>query len=89
MTGSLAVKVASNGRLVLPKAVREALGLKDAGVVVMSVVDDEVRLTSMSKNIAAAQAMYRAHVKRDLSTDDFLKDRRKETLAERTFDQAN
>jgi AbrB family looped-hinge helix DNA binding protein len=89
MTGSLAVKVASNGRLVLPKAVREALGLKDAGVVVMSVVDDEVRLTSMAKNVAAAQAYYKAHVVRDYSTDDFLDDRRKEALAERTFDEAD
>jgi AbrB family looped-hinge helix DNA binding protein len=89
MANSLAVRVASNGRLVLPKAIRKALGLEDAGVVVISVVDDEVRLTSMAKNVAAAQAYYKAHVVRDYSTDDFLEDRRKEALSERTFDEAD
>lgn len=89
MANSLAVRVASNGRLVLPKAIRKALGLEDAGVIVMSVVDGEVRLTSMAKNVAAAQAYYKAHVLRDYSTDDFLEDRRKEALAERTFDEAD
>jgi bifunctional DNA-binding transcriptional regulator/antitoxin component of YhaV-PrlF toxin-antitoxin module len=85
----MSVRVASNGRLVLPKAIRKALGVENAGVVVMSVVDDEVRLTSVAKNIAAAQAYYKAHVLRDATTDDFLEDRRKEALAERTFDKAD
>jgi bifunctional DNA-binding transcriptional regulator/antitoxin component of YhaV-PrlF toxin-antitoxin module len=89
MSNSMSVRVASNGRLVLPKAIRKALGVENAGVVVMSVVDDEVRLTSVAKNIAAAQAYYKAHVLRDATTDDFLEDRRKEALAERTFDKAD
>lgn len=83
---AISVHVASNGRLVLPKAMRAALGLKDAGVVVMSVVNEEVHLTSMASNIAAAQAMYRAHVVRDQTTDEFLAQRRLEALAERRFD---
>lgn len=88
MTASLSIRVASNGRMVLPKAIRTALGLKDAGVIVVSVVDNEIRLTSMAKNIAAAQAYYREHVVNDNSTDDFLAERRKEALAENIKDLA-
>ena len=82
---TMSVRVASDGRMVLPKAICAALGLKDGGVVVMLVVDDQVHLTSMASNIAAAQAYDRAHVVSDQNTDEFLAQRRIEALAERRF----
>ena len=66
-------RVARNGRLVLPKMVREALGMADGGTVVFSVEGDEVKLTSIH------QSLYRQYATRNASVDDFLAERRAET----------
>jgi len=83
MTASIDVRVAPNGRMVLPRAVREALGVKGAAVVVLSVEGDEVKISSMSKGVARAQALYRAHATADRSSDAFLDDRRREAARDR------
>ena len=70
------VKVAQNGRLVLPKSVREALGMADGGTVVFSVEGGEVKLTSIHQSIRHAQELYRQHAAHDLSVDDFIAERR-------------
>jgi AbrB family looped-hinge helix DNA binding protein len=80
MSEMVKVQVAANGRMVVPKAIRNALGLKDAGTIIMSVDDGQVHITSMAMRIAQAQAHYRAHVVNDLSSDDFLAERRREAL---------
>jgi bifunctional DNA-binding transcriptional regulator/antitoxin component of YhaV-PrlF toxin-antitoxin module len=72
------VRIAPNGRMVLPKSARTALGLTGEGVISLSVEGDEVKLSSMQANIKHAQALYRAHVKTDQSSDGFLADRREE-----------
>jgi bifunctional DNA-binding transcriptional regulator/antitoxin component of YhaV-PrlF toxin-antitoxin module len=72
-------RIAANGRMVLPKAVRTALGVNGAGVVSISVEGEEVRLTSIASRVKHAQALYRQHVKNDRSSDDFLEERRQET----------
>jgi AbrB family looped-hinge helix DNA binding protein len=72
------VKIAANGRLVLPKSARAALGIEDAGALVLSIEGDEVRLSSVLAGVKRAQALYRKHVKSDYSSDDFLKERRRE-----------
>jgi AbrB family looped-hinge helix DNA binding protein len=71
-------KVAQNGRLVLPKLVREALGMADGGTVVFSIDGDEVKLTSIRQSIRRAQDIYRQHATSDHSVDDFIADRRAE-----------
>lgn len=71
-------RIAANGRMVLPKAVRAALGVTGAGVVALSVEGDEVKLTSMASRIKHAQALYRQHAKGDYTVDDFLRERREE-----------
>ena len=76
------VRLAPNGRMVLPKAARAALGVTGAGVVSLSVDGDEVKLTSMATNVKRAQALYRLHVKNDRSSDDFLEERRQEAARE-------
>jgi bifunctional DNA-binding transcriptional regulator/antitoxin component of YhaV-PrlF toxin-antitoxin module len=72
------VRMAANGRLVLPKAARAALGLEGAGVLAVSVDGDEVKLISIARSVAQAQALYRDHVSHDQTSDDFLAERRRE-----------
>jgi AbrB family looped-hinge helix DNA binding protein len=69
------VRVSENGRLVLPRSVRKALGMEGGGVLVLSVEGDTVTLTSMRQSISKAQTLYRANVIDDLSSEDFLRDR--------------
>lgn len=75
-------RVAQNGRTVLPKSVREALGLKGGGMVIFSVEGDEVTLASVQKAVERAQALYRQHALRDRSTEDFIAERRTEAARE-------
>ena len=78
MAQVITARIAANGRMVLPKAVRAALGVTGAGVVALSVEGDEVKLTSMASRIKRAQALYRQHAKGDYTVDDFLRERREE-----------
>ncbi len=83
MNKMIDVRIASNGRMVLPRSVRDVLGVKGAGVVMLSVEGDEVRLTSMRSGVERAQALYRAHVTADEASDCFLADRRREAARDR------
>ena len=83
MSQVITMRVAANGRVVLPKAAREALGVTGAGVVSLSVEGDEVKLTSIATNVKRAQALYRKHVKNGTSSDDFLEERRQEAERDR------
>ena len=83
MQQAINVRIAPNGRMVLPKAVRAALGVEGAGVIALTVDGDEVKLTSMASRIRYAQALYREHVKSDYSSDDFLEERRQEAERDR------
>ncbi len=87
MSQVVTMRVAANGRVVLPKAAREALGVTGAGVVSLSVDGDEVKLTSMASNVKRAQALYREHVKNGTSSDDFLEERRQEAAKENARDR--
>ena len=82
MSQMIDVRIAPNGRMVLPKAARAALGVTGAGIVALSVDGDEVKLTSMASRVRYAQALYREHVKNDRSSDDFLEERRREAERE-------
>ena len=82
MSQVLTMRIAANGRVVLPKAAREALGLTGAGVISLSVEGDEVKLTSVASRVRYAQALYRQHVTNDRSSDDFLEERRQEAERE-------
>ncbi len=77
------VRIATNGRMVLPRAVREALGMTGAGVVLLTVDGDDVRLTSMRRSIERAQALYRQYVIDDQPSGAFLEDRRREAERDR------
>ena len=72
------IRIAKNGRMVLPRSARNALGVTGAGVVVLSIDGDDVKLSSMRQSIKRAQELYRQHATNDLSVDDFLAERRAE-----------
>ena len=83
------VRVATNGRMVLPRSVRNALGVTGAGIVVLSIDGDEVKLSSIRQSITRAQALYRANVTNDQSSDDFLEERRIEAEQDQAADEQN
>jgi bifunctional DNA-binding transcriptional regulator/antitoxin component of YhaV-PrlF toxin-antitoxin module len=83
MQNVINTRIAANGRLVLPKAVRAALGVTGAGVVALTVDGDAVTLTSMASRVKHAQALYRQHVRNDLSSDDLLAERQQDAERDR------
>lgn len=72
------IRVAENGRLVLPRAVRDAMGLRGQGVLILTLDDDGVHLSPVAKGVSRARALYRAHAAQPRSVDAFLADRRAE-----------
>ena len=83
MGKALDVRVAQNGRMVLPKAARDALGLTDGGTIVVSVEGHEVKLTSIHQSVRLAQYLFSQHVHGKLTADDFLLERRAEAALEK------
>ena len=82
MSIAIDIKVAQNGRMVLPRSVRDALGMADGGTLVLSVEGDEVKLTSIRQSIKRAQDLYRQFATNDSSVDDFIAERRAEAARE-------
>lgn len=78
MVQTLDLRVGANGRMVLPKAVREAMGLSGDTKVIATVDGEEVRLTPIHHGALRAQELYRQYAKKDRTVDDFLSDRRDE-----------
>ena len=49
------VRVAPNGRMFLPRSVRQMLGLTSSGVVMLSIKGDDVKLTSLHQGVKRAR----------------------------------
>ena len=81
-TQSIDVKVASNGRMILPASVRKAMGLHGDAKVILTVEDDQVRLSPIGHGVSRAQKLYREHAKQGRTIDDFLSDRKAEAVTE-------
>ncbi len=73
--------VASNGRVGLPAEVRKRLDLLDGGDLVMEETPDGLVLRTVAQSVAHAQAIARRHLaeRPDVSVDDFIARRRKES----------
>ena len=76
------IKVAGNGRMILPALVRKAMGLHGDAKVILTIEDDHVRLSPIGHGVSRAQALYREHAKQARTTDDFLSDRKVEAVAD-------
>ena len=81
-TQTMDIRVSDNGRMVLPAAVRKAMGLHGDTKVILTLEDDQVRLSPIGHGVSRAQALYREHAKQARTTDDFLGDRAAETAAD-------
>jgi AbrB family looped-hinge helix DNA binding protein len=77
MTPEARVRINENGRVVIPAAFREALGVKPGDEIILRVEDDELRITTMKRRIARAQRTVRKYVKPGVSlVDELIAERR-------------
>ncbi len=75
--------VASNGRIVLPADVRKRLDVSEGGELVMEETADGLVLRTVAQSVGHAQSIARRHLadRPDVSVDDFLSRRRKDSGA--------
>ena len=83
------VKLGEGGRLVIPAAMREALGVKPGDEMALEVVDGELRIKSYMAVIRELQAEFRKLVPEGTDVvEDFLRERREEQKrADERFDR--
>jgi AbrB family looped-hinge helix DNA binding protein len=72
------MKLNENGRVVIPAALRTALGIRAGDELVMRIEDDELRITTLKRRIERAQNNVRKYVKPGTSlVDELIAMRRK------------
>ena len=70
-------RVNQNGRVVIPASFRKRLGIRNGDEVVLRIEDDELRITTLKRNIERAQKMVRKYVKTKRSlVDELIAERR-------------
>jgi bifunctional DNA-binding transcriptional regulator/antitoxin component of YhaV-PrlF toxin-antitoxin module len=69
------VKLAANGRMLLPQAVRDAMGVKGETRIIVTVDGTDVRLSPISNVVSRLQALYREHATCDADSGAFLAER--------------
>jgi AbrB family looped-hinge helix DNA binding protein len=71
------MRVNENGRVVIPASFRKRLGIRVGDEVVLQIQDDELRITTLKRNIERAQSLVRKRVKAGTSlVDELLAERR-------------
>jgi len=71
------MRVNQNGRIVIPAAFRKAIGIEVGDEVVLSVQDDELRITTQQRRIQRAQQRARTYLKPGTSlVEELLAERR-------------
>lgn len=77
------VKVGPAGRIVIPAAFREALGIGEGDTVILSLEEGEVRLMTVDGAIKHVQSVMRQYVPEGVSVvDELIADRRREAAEE-------
>jgi AbrB family looped-hinge helix DNA binding protein len=71
-------KIAANGRLVLPREVRNALGIEGATKLAITVEDGAAQLTTIAHGLAKAQAIAKKYVTDKSIVDEFLAERERD-----------
>ncbi len=82
MMNEFVVKLGTNGRLVIPAAVRRALGVAEGDELSLALVDDELRVTTLRAAVRRAQRVMAQRVPAERSLAD-------ELIAERRAAAAN
>jgi AbrB family looped-hinge helix DNA binding protein len=71
-------RINENGRVVIPASFRKRLGIRAGDEVVLRIEDDELRITTLKRNIERAQKLIRKHIKPGKSlVDELIAERRK------------
>lgn len=71
------VKVAENGRVVIPVEFRKALGVAAGGELILRWEEDELRISTIRQNIERARRRVRQYVKPGASlVDELIAERR-------------
>lgn len=77
MSPRVRMRVNPNGRVVIPASFRKRLGIRTGDEVVLRIEDDELRISTLKRNIERAQRLVRKHVKRRVSlVDELIAERR-------------
>ncbi len=71
-------RIGGKGRIVIPVAMREALGIVDGDVLDLQVVDGELRIATMRERLRRAQEWVRQYVPAGVSLADELSAERRE-----------
>jgi AbrB family looped-hinge helix DNA binding protein len=79
------VKVAANGRFVLPADVRKQLGIEAGDTLMLNVDEFGVTLTTAAQRVAKAQALYREYSKGKppFTVDEFITEKRADAALEK------
>ncbi|MFZ0977775.1 MAG: AbrB/MazE/SpoVT family DNA-binding domain-containing protein [Candidatus Acidiferrales bacterium] len=72
MKSKTRMRVNENGRVVIPASFRQALGISIGDEVILRIVDDELRITTLRRRLQRAQRLVRKHVKSTTSLVDEL-----------------
>lgn len=71
------LRINENGRIVIPASFRKALGVNPGDEVILSLEEDELRITTMKRRIERAQRHVRKYVKPGVSlVDELIAERR-------------
>lgn len=72
------MRIGAKGRLVIPVAIREALGMAEGEVLDLRVVDGELRIVTLRETIRRVQERARRYIKPGVSLADELSAERRE-----------
>jgi len=77
MKTKTSMRINENGRVVIPASFRKRLGIRAGDEVILRIEGDELRITSLKRNIERAQRLVRKHVKPGTSlVDELIAERR-------------
>jgi len=83
MNGELRIRMSENGRVVIPAAIRKALGIKAGDELMLHLDEDGMKLTTTRLRVARARRIVRKYVKAGVSlVDELIAERRAEARKE-------
>jgi AbrB family looped-hinge helix DNA binding protein len=72
------MRIGAKGRLVIPAKIREVLGMVDGDMLILRVVDGELRIATTESHLRRAREWIRQHVPPGVSLADELSAERRE-----------
>jgi AbrB family looped-hinge helix DNA binding protein len=77
MKTKTSMRINENGRVVIPASFRKRMGIRAGDEVILRIEGDELRITTLKRNIERAQRIVRKHVKPGTSlVDELIAERR-------------